>query len=450
MSSFAGALTLSSQWRKGVTCKDHAQWWDSNVVEYNRRWSSFTNLTVPFNEDGLLVLVEGGVYGSVDFVEDHSLANEAYVDFYVEYDYRVFQKTDICSLENAHDNGSGVGIFVSVLSSLLVFLLVGVVSCVLIFCFRDGFQAPKHLGGRKAIMARITVHLPEFETAKMKKMTVIAPDMEVNFPSGFKSKILSVASKTAPLHVTVSSSMSPQQNVGCPYISFRSQNVECEFCNFHVSDGPISGNFTVKSELILKTKSGTIDADITMISGNTTRPPNVDITTTTGSINANFTLIAVDPETEEKLQSGGAYKIATRSLHAPVRLQVMDAPVDSTLILSSKNTRGPMDVHLHPTFQGRFSSEAIIGDTPLGFVGHSENPSGSSRRRNLVWNGWSIPPGICHVMKGEVWWGDRPEFPSSYDPSDLFFSSVQVKSIIGQPLIYLHLSDPSATSTSVS
>jgi hypothetical protein len=49
-------------------------------VEYNRRWSSHTNLTVPLNKDGLLLLVKGGVYGSVDFVEDDSLVDEAYIN----------------------------------------------------------------------------------------------------------------------------------------------------------------------------------------------------------------------------------------------------------------------------------------------------------------------------------------------------------------------------------
>jgi len=78
--------------------------------------------------------VKGGVYGSVDFIEDDSLANEAYVDFYVEYDSRVFGKTKFCGLENAHDGGSGVGIFVS------VSLGHRVGSCILIFGFGGGFR----------------------------------------------------------------------------------------------------------------------------------------------------------------------------------------------------------------------------------------------------------------------------------------------------------------------
>ena len=102
-----------------MVCKNHAQWWDSNVVEHHRRWSSFTNLTVPLNEDGLSILVEGGVYGSVDFVEDDSLVNEAYVDFYVEF--HSLRKSTFCALEDVHDSSSGIGIFVSVYISHRVF-----------------------------------------------------------------------------------------------------------------------------------------------------------------------------------------------------------------------------------------------------------------------------------------------------------------------------------------
>jgi hypothetical protein len=201
--------------------------------------------------------------------------------------------------------------------------------------------------------------------------------------------------------------------------------------------------------LILKTKSGAINANITMVSNPTDvhYGPNVDITTTTGSINANFALVTVDPETEEEVPSGGFYQIATRSHHASVRLEVVDAPVDSALVLSSKNMRGPLEVYLHPTYQGKFSSEALIGDTPLAILGDTEDLPGDGRRRNLVWEGSRIPPGVRNVMRGEVWWGDRlrpPYYPNG--PYNPIFSSVQVKSIIGRPLVFFHL--PSFSSSS--
>ena len=197
--------------------------------------------------------------------------------------------------------------------------------------------------------------------------------------------------------------------------------------------------------MILKAKFNAVDGSITMISSTAAgifNRPVVDITITTGSINTNFTLIAVDAGTEDRLSSGGAYEITTRSRNAPVRLEVVDASVDSALKLFSKNMRSPLEVYLHPTCQGWFSSEVLIGSTPLGIRGYTENPSGSERKRNMVRDGWSIPPGIKHVLSGQVWWGDRPVPLLRHKPNPLFFSSVQLKTIIGRPLVLLHISDP--------
>lgn len=103
-----------------MTCEEHAQWWSSEVIENNRRFASYTNLTVPLNKDGLSLLVRGGVSGSVGFVEDDSLVGEAFVDLYVEYDPRTFGKTRFCTLQNQYDSATGVGIFVSASSNCLV------------------------------------------------------------------------------------------------------------------------------------------------------------------------------------------------------------------------------------------------------------------------------------------------------------------------------------------
>ena len=66
------------------------------------------------------------------------------------------------------------------------------------------------------------------------------------------------------------------------------------------------------------------------------RRPVADITTITDSIDTNFALISVDAGAKERRSSGGAYEITTprRSRHAPVRLEVVDSPVDSALRLS--------------------------------------------------------------------------------------------------------------------
>ena len=182
--------------------------------------------------------------------------------------------------------------------------------------------------------------MPKSEVPKMDKMFVVVPNMEVNFPadSKIKSRILAVESQKAPSRAFV---RLPVGILPVPITHFAriTQNIECEICDFKVTDGPIKGNFTVKDELILKTKSGAIDANIT--STDARRGPIVDITTTTtGSINTNFTLVVVDPETEEKVPSGGFFHIVTRSRRGQVRLEIVDAPIDYVLDLWSKNAWG--------------------------------------------------------------------------------------------------------------
>ena len=150
------------------------------------------------------------------------------------------------------------------------------------------------------------------------------------------------------------------------------QSVECESCEFTVFDGPTGslGNSVARSELILKPRPGPTRCrrehhdDRQRRRGDSKRPV-ADITTITDSIDTNFALISVDAGAKERRSSGGAYEITTlrRSRHAPVRLEVVDAPVDSALRLFLKNMRGPLEVYLHPMCQGKFSFEAVITET---------------------------------------------------------------------------------------
>ena len=133
------------------------------------------------------------------------------------------------------------------------------------------------------------------------------------------------------------------------------QNVECEFCEFEVTDGPITGNLFARNTLILKTKFTAVDGSITMISSTTAGIFNrlvAGIMTTTGSISFS------SQSTQGPRRGSRLEEITTRSRNAPVRLEVVDAPVDSALKLFLKDMRGLLEVYLHPTYQGWFSSEA--------------------------------------------------------------------------------------------
>ena len=224
------------------------------------------------------------------------------------------------------------------------------------------------------------------------------------------------------------------------------QNVECEFCEFKVTDGPITGNFVARNTLILKTKFNAVDGSITVVSSTATgifSRSVVDITTTTGSVNTNFTLIAVDAGTKERFSSGGAYGITTRSRNAPVRLEVVDAPVDSALKLFSKRMKGPLEFYLHPPDLPRL---VLIRSSrrrhPVGYP-RIHRESVWTRKKEEPGLGWMEHPAwyqTCLVWSGLVGRSTRASAPVQTKP--LFFSSVQLKSIVGRPLVLLHVSDP--------
>jgi len=74
-----------------------------------------SNITVPLSKSGFYLLVEGAADGSVTFVADELLEDEAFVDLRVESRDHVFGKADLCALDRVE--GTGIGVFVSTPSS---------------------------------------------------------------------------------------------------------------------------------------------------------------------------------------------------------------------------------------------------------------------------------------------------------------------------------------------
>lgn len=391
---------IFAKYHKDLRCEENLRWSQSSVVEPNDRWLSRSNFTVPLTEEFTLqISAEGGVPGSVNVVGDDTLVNEVYFHLDVEYDHpKTFGKTRFCVLDNTQASGLKI-------------------------------SGPRSSGKGEEMTTGITVYVPKSAVPNFHRVFVIAPEMEVNFAPNFQfqSKFLGVESKSTPSYFS---------------------NIQCEYCSLKVSDESINGNFSAGNTMVLKTKSGAIDANITMVSKNIPGipcssaarqrreaiRPVVDIATATGPINANFALIAIDPDTGKEVPHGGTYLITARSIRAPVRLEIVDAPVDSLLELFAKNMMGPLKVYLHSTYQGYFSTETFIINTPaVGFTGYVDNPSGSDRKRNVIFDGWRIPPGINQIMFGQVWWGDRPHLPES----DKVFGTVNLRSLLGSTVVYM-------------
>ena len=177
--------------------------------------------------------------------------------------------------------------------------------------------------------------------------------------------------------------------------------------------------------LVLKTFMGPITANVFMVSNATTsqQPPTAAaITTHGGAIHTRFSLFAVDTEGQVRAPSGGSFFIDTGSGISPVRLNFDGAPVDSTLTLTSKTLAGPIDVDLHPTYEGTFSLSSDMGPPVVNVSDEVEDPTGEGRKRTVKFHRTH-----GRVMVGEVGWGS----------ARVDGSSIDLKSEIGTPRLGL-------------
>ena len=159
-------------------------------MEWDRRWSSHGNLTLPLSEEGLYFVVEGAVHGKVEFVEDPSLKDYAVVDFDVEYDDWVFGQTKFCLLENI--SGTGIGIFVSDNGLLHGSILIW-------------FQGPKYTRRGSSTLAEVTVRIPKFSKPfEIENFAVSVPILKVHFGDiNVKPGSFSVMSVTGEISINV-------------------------------------------------------------------------------------------------------------------------------------------------------------------------------------------------------------------------------------------------------
>jgi len=160
----------------------------------------------------------------------------------------------------------------------------------------------------------------------------------------------------------------------------------------------------VTESLVLKTAMGSITANIFMVSDATTSqqpPTTVSITTNTGAIHTRFSLLAVDTEGQVRAPPGGSFLVDTKSDTSSVHLDFDDAPVDSTLTLTSKTSTGSINVDLHPTYEGTFSLSSDVGSPAISVKDEVEDPAGEGRNRTV-----KLVRTRGHVMVGEVGWGN--------------------------------------------
>ena len=177
--------------------------------------------------------------------------------------------------------------------------------------------------------------------------------------------------------------------------------------------------------LALKTSTGTIVANIFILSNATVskEPPTAaSIKTNTGAIDTRFSLFAIDAKDKALVPSGGSFLIDTGSDTSGVQIKFDEAPVESTLVLTSKTSTGSINTDLHPTYEGTFSLSSSLRFPAVNVKDDVEDPTGEGRERTV-----NVIRTRGHTVVGDVRWGD----------TRVDGSRVDLKSDIGTPCLSL-------------
>jgi hypothetical protein len=166
-----------------------------------------------------------------------------------------------------------------------------------------------------------------------------------------------------------------------------------EFGSFDVSshNGPIQGVFNATGSLFLSTSNNSITAEI-HINTDDNGEAILGLHTSHSHIDARVWLNNLAEAT------GGDFGIVATTDHGPIKLDIVDSPVDSKMELTARTTEASALVVLPLTYEGRFelNSTPLPGEVQLG--PRPQDPSGRDRKRGVK----SIPFGTSVI--GDIIW----------------------------------------------
>ncbi|KAG7449929.1 uncharacterized protein BT62DRAFT_1049940 [Guyanagaster necrorhizus] len=156
----------------------------------------------------------------------------------------------------------------------------------------------------------------------------------------------------------------------------------------HTSNGPIKGFFVASGNLVLKTSNAPMRVDVDL--------GDMDVTRSTLELSTSNNLV----EAGIKLSSPSS-DVSAHTSNGPLRVQVLESPVDSTVIFNARTSNAFAEVGLPPTYEGTFSLSTSHMQPSL-LVEETSDPAWRGRHRtvkqNTVRRGETI---------GEVYWDER-------------------------------------------
>lgn len=170
-----------------------------------------------------------------------------------------------------------------------------------------------------------------------------------------------------------------------------SQSLVADNADVATSMDPIEGTFNSSNTLILKTSNGAINVDINL-SNNAEKPANLQMHTSNGRVPPSILLIIllIRPRTYRAIQStinlesesdNAAFDLTASTSHGRMQVDVVAAPVDSTLNLHATTSIGALAVKLPATYEGSFTAATSFSSLSVKFDETLEDPTGAGRKR---------------------------------------------------------------------
>ncbi|TDL18015.1 hypothetical protein BD410DRAFT_729021 [Rickenella mellea] len=324
--------------------------------------SARTNFRLPVSSNVLYFLSRGSyASGMVRYETTEEDGNYVKVDVIVNYKSQsALDRANICRLSKG-DEENGVGIY-----------------------------TPNHRGGRISEDDRldftVNVRFPANKTEPNAFRFV--KDLRADF-SSFAQNIMGMRYAPPPQNRIFFQSL----NLSTTNAAITSSDLQSDRVALHTTNGPITGKYNVSTYLRLETTNNRIDVNVAMTDravecGN---PPRLHMRSSNGALQARIQLFSPKEE--------GAFDVDATSSNAPLTLQFVEQPINSTLRVNARTSSGSANVNLHPAYEGNFTLQTS-NSLPQVQRTVAKDPTGKGRERHVDYG-----RNVRNILQGSVWWG---------------------------------------------
>ncbi|KAK0212095.1 hypothetical protein DFS33DRAFT_1279063 [Desarmillaria ectypa] len=175
------------------------------------------------------------------------------------------------------------------------------------------------------------------------------------------------------------------------------ESVSTAVGKFKNANSPIEGKFNTSTSLDLVTANSPINVIVGLFNTGGEESTTVSMESANAPISAGISLLSTAPSS-----TGGKFGVKAYTARGKIELGFIDASVDSALDLTAHTAMGPVDVTMHPTYEGEFRLATVMGRAEVTTHDEVEDPKGEERKRSV-----SFERAGGSIVAGRVWWGEE-------------------------------------------